>query len=407
MVPGPRRGRRILLSPRILCCSSVSFGKEAFSSLGETRVLDATAITRDELTETDILIVRSTTRVNRSLLEGTPVRFVGTATAGVDHLDIPYLESNHIQWTSAPGSNANSVAEYIMAVLLFLHRRNGLSLEKRTIGIIGVGNVGRRVSSLAPALGLKVLLCDPPLAEQLGRNQKTHSFVEQSALVAASDIISLHVPLFADGPYPTHHMVNEPFLRSMKRGATLINAARGPVVDAEALRNAYRDGYAPAHLVLDTWEPEPAFPWDILERADLATPHIAGYSIDGKVAGTFQVLKQLCRFLEKPVPDITHVQLPAPSVPEMVVTRNYHNELDAMSRVVPLIHGIQETDRRLRGLPGPQREDSQARATHFREQRKTYPKRREFAGTTLRVPASSAHLISRLRTLGFSVNPFS
>lgn len=388
-------------SPRIACCSSVAAAADFFAPLGPTRILPSTAINRGSLSETDILVVRSTTRITRELLDGTPVRFVGTATAGTDHMDTAWLDRAGIRWCSAPGCNARSVAEYVMAALLVLQRRHGLPLEGRTLGIIGAGHVGNQVAQLAPALGLSLLLCDPPLAEAAATRGEPHPYVPLSFLLHEANIITLHVPLIDDGCFRTRRMVDDAFLKAMKPGAVLLNAARGPVVDPDALRRAYEAHTAPAHLVLDTWDPEPAFPLDILNMTDLATPHIAGYSLDGRMAGTRRVFTELLHFLGLADP-IPLIQL-AEGCTTVTPTCDEMDDLAALADIVPRLHGIEETDRLMRNMSAQHSPDEKVQAAHFRELRRCYPERREFHTTTLIPPPNRVGLSHRLERLGFRI----
>jgi erythronate-4-phosphate dehydrogenase len=263
---------------------NMPLAQEAFATLGEVQVVDGRSLQSKDIRNTTILAIRSTTKVQAALLDGTDVRFVGTATIGTDHLDIPYLEKQNIKWVYSPGCNARSVAEYITAALLHLAITYNQPLKDQTLGIIGVGNVGSRVAAQAEALGMRVLLNDPPRA----RTEDAQAFCELSMLLHESDYITMHVPLANDGQDPTFHMVNETFLARMKPTAFFINAARGAIVQTPALIKALQHATIRA-AVLDTWEGEPAISPELLERATIATPHIAGHSFEGKVNGTLMV----------------------------------------------------------------------------------------------------------------------
>ncbi|MDA0991845.1 MAG: 4-phosphoerythronate dehydrogenase, partial [Verrucomicrobia bacterium] len=254
---------------KIVCSANMPFVEAAFDTLGDVICKQGRDIGPDDVRDADILAVRSTTKVTRELLAGSRVRFVGTATIGTDHMDLDYLAAAGIDWCYSPGCNANSVAEYVTAALLHLANQHGFTLAGKTIGIVGVGNVGRRVLEKAQALGLKVLLNDPPREREQDDSADFHPI---DVVLAQSDILTLHVPLTHDGPDATHHLVDAAFLKKLKPGAIFINAARGPVVETDALIATIRSG-AISHAVIDTWEGEPAYRHDLLPLADIATPH--------------------------------------------------------------------------------------------------------------------------------------
>ena len=294
---------------KIICATNMPLVMEAFSSLGEARILEGRDITAADVKDVEILALRSTTRVNRELLEGSRVRFVGTATIGTDHLDLEYFKQAGIQWCFAPGCNANSVSEYVTAALLALGERHGITLAGKTLGVIGVGNVGSRVVKKAQALGMRVLMNDPPRERSQKsevRSQSTtprtlnpDAFVSLDQVLTEADIITVHVPLTKEGKDKTYHLADANFFCKARKGLIFINAARGPVVDTPALLKALDAGQV-SHVVLDTWEGEPAYRPDMLARVDIGTPHIAGHSFEGKVMGTVMVYRAACEFLGVP-----------------------------------------------------------------------------------------------------------
>ena len=265
----------------IICASSLALGREIFSTLGEVTVMAERDIDAAAVRDADALIIRSKVRVNRELLEGSRVSFVGTATAGTDHLDLPWLEERGIAWTAAPGCNARSVAEYVVAALLRLAVRHHFALDGKCLALVGVGHVGRRLADLAPMLGLKVLLNDPPrhAAEGLATLRPLDEILPQA------DLVSLHVPLTLAGDYATRHLVDCRFLSALKPGCLFVNASRGEVVDEESLLLARDRGYI-SRAVLDVFEHEPRLRREVAAQADLVSPHIAGYSYEGRVNGT-------------------------------------------------------------------------------------------------------------------------
>ena len=252
--------------------------------------LPGDAFTKEEVKEADALVVRTRTHCNRDLLEGSQVKFIVTATIGFDHIDTEYCHEAGIAWTNCPGCNAGSVEQYIHSVLLLLKREKGLKFEEATLGIVGVGHVGSRVKRMAESLGMKVLLNDPPRAD---KGEK--GFVDLRTIASESDVITFHTPLIKEGIYRTYHLVDKDFLFSLKRNPVIINSSRGEVVDTASLLIALSAGKV-KDAVIDTWEYEPVISRELMEVAFLATPHIAGYSADGKANATRMSLEALARF---------------------------------------------------------------------------------------------------------------
>lgn len=256
----------------------------------EVVYLPGDAFTKEEVKEADALVVRTRTHCNRDLLEGSEVKFIVTATIGFDHIDTDYCHEAGIAWTNCPGCNAGSVEQYIHSVLLLLKREKGLKLEEATLGIVGVGHVGSRVKRMAESLGMKVLLNDPPRAD---KGEK--GFVDLAKIAEACDVITFHTPLYMEGNYRTYHLAGEDFLFSLQRRPYLINSSRGEVVDTASLLAALSAGKV-RDAIIDTWEYEPEISRELLEVAFLGTPHIAGYSADGKANATKMSLEALARF---------------------------------------------------------------------------------------------------------------
>ena len=252
--------------------------------------LPGDAFTKEDVKEADALVVRTRTHCNRDLLEGSQVKFIVTATIGFDHIDTEYCHEAGIAWTNCPGCNAGSVEQYIHSVLLLLKREKGVKLEETTLGIVGVGHVGSRVKRMAESLGMKVLLNDPPRAD---KGEK--GFVDLRTIASESDVITFHTPLIKEGIYRTYHLVDKDFLFSLKRNPVIINSSRGEVVDTASLLIALSAGKV-KDAVIDTWEYEPVISRELMEVAFLATPHIAGYSADGKANATRMSLEALARF---------------------------------------------------------------------------------------------------------------
>lgn len=375
---------------KIVADENIPYVVDAFGTIGEVTTMHGRTVTRDLIRDAEMLLVRSVTKVNEALLEGSSVRFVATATIGLDHIDQDYLRSRDISLASAPGSNANSVAEYVTAALLVLGRRRGLTLDGLTAGVIGLGNVGSQVAKKLTALGIGVLRNDPPLQRETG----DVSFLPIDELFGA-DIITVHVPLTKDGPDPTYHLLDSAFLPKLKPGAILFNTSRGSVADTQALlAHLAKDGRGP--VVLDVWENEPTICMDLLDKVDLGSPHIAGYSFDGKVKGCHMIYEAACQFLGvKPTWD-PQAQLPPPPHSRIDLSQTDASDEDVLRQAALTVYDIEGDDTRLRGLSSvPEPEQDQ----YFDRLRKEYPVRREFTNTT--VAGCHGAAAGKLAALGF------
>jgi len=276
---------------RITIDENIVFAREAFSEFGVIQLLNGRAIKKQYLLDTEILIVRSITKVDEKLLTGTKVKYVGTATIGTDHIDLEYLKANGIHFQSAAGCNSMSVAEYVFSAIVRLCREKNISLKDKSIGIIGVGNVGSKVKKISEAVGLRVIQNDPPLA-RINKNEKYYSLDE----ALSSDIVTFHVPLNLSGEDKTFHLLNNENISTIKPASILINTSRGAIIDNQALKKKLelkKDIYT----VFDVWENEPEIDFGLYNLVDIATPHIAGYSLEGKVNGTKIIYKALCDYI--------------------------------------------------------------------------------------------------------------
>ena len=376
---------------KILADENIPYVRDAFAALGEVSTLSGRAMNADAVRDAELLLVRSITKVNAALLEGSRVRFVATATIGEDHIDKAYLKEKGIAFSSAPGSNADSVRQYVTAALLLLAERYGLDLAQMSLGIVGVGNVGRRVHGNALALGLRCVLNDPPLAR--ATSDPKYRPIEE---VLDCDIITLHVPLTKEGPDATRHLADEAFIRRMKPGAILINSSRGAVADGAAIKRALDDGHLRA-CVLDVWENEPDIDVELLRRVFIGTPHIAGYSFDGKVNGTRMIYEAACRFLGVAADWDPTPLLPAPECPHVDIDGSAP---EALRKAVRAVYDITQDDAATRSLLDCAEAD---RAKRFDQLRKEYPRRREFFNTKARVAPRNADLERCLAGLGFSI----
>lgn len=375
---------------RFLVDRNIPLCREAFASLGEVSALETTDFTPAAVRDADAIVIRSETRVDGSLLEGSRVRFVGSATIGTDHVDLDYLAARGIAFACAPGCNANSVKEYVVAALLHLAGTRELSLPGKTIGVVGVGHVGSRVVAAAQALGLRVLENDPPLARQTGDPR----FVPLGALLDA-DIVTLHVPLTRSGTDPTYHLFDERLLARLRDDAVFINTSRGAVVETGALIRWLRRGTRRS-AVLDVWEDEPRIDTGLLETAALGTPHVAGYSLEGKLNAVRIVRAAACRFAGTVTTWEPPADLPVP--PPLDLRRVDAAPERLLGEAVRHAYDIAEDDRNLRRIIGLPPAD---RARHFRALRTGYRVRREF--TAVRVLAGPQAPVAALAALGFSL----
>jgi erythronate-4-phosphate dehydrogenase len=376
----------------ILADSNIVFAKEAFSGLGSVSLAGGRDITHDRLSGVDALLVRSITHVDKELLHDTPVRFVASATIGTDHVDRDYLRENSIGFAHAPGSNANSVAEYIVACLVLLAEKNGLSLSKMTMGIIGVGNVGSRVNTLAQALGMRCLLNDPPKKVLTGSDV----YLPLQTVLHESDIVTVHVPLNTKGPDATLHMVNNDFFSAMKKGGIFINTCRGDVADEASLRqNRKKLG----GVALDVWNNEPKPNASTIAACDIATPHIAGYSFDGKACGTKMIYDAMCAYFFKE----QTWRVPASPEDRKRIPCDAVDKGDQVCSVVSEAYPVAKDDGRFRKILDV---ETDKRGEFFDELRRTYPKRLEFGNFAVQAGKKCPDgALSVLVNLGFMVAP--
>lgn len=296
-------------------------------------------ITRNDLLEADVLIVRTRTRCDEALLAGTPVRLVATATIGHDHIDSEYCAQNGIRVTTAQGCNARGVLQYVMGALARLAARDGWRPCDRTLGVVGVGNVGSLIAEYGELFGFRVLRCDPPRAEAEG----SENFCTLDTLLERSDIVTCHVPLTRTGSCPTDRMANAAFFASMKKGAVFINTSRGRIIEDAPLIEGLQQGRL-AHAVIDTWNNEPEINLELLKLATFTTSHIAGYSIQGKAAGTAAVVRSVSRLYGWPLNDWYPAQV-TPSHPDPSIT------WERMSCETPRYFDIEAETARLKSHP--------------------------------------------------------
>lgn len=377
---------------RLVADENIPLVETYFGHLGEVVRRPGRDMSAEDLRTADVLLVRSVTQVNAQLLAGSSVRFVGTCTIGEDHLDKNYLDSAGIAWASAPGCNANSVVEYVYAALAHLDR----DWQDFRVGIVGCGNVGGRLYARLKAQGVSCRCYDPFLS--LAQNPDLTSLDR----VLASDIVCLHTPLTRTGPHPSYHMIGSRELASMPSDGVLLNAGRGAVVDNAALL-AHLERHPEQRVVLDVWEPEPEISRPLLAKVALGTPHIAGYSYDGKIKGTYSIYRALCAHLGQEPQHSLESGLPALEEPALVLPAA-QNDWAKVKALLPRAYDIAEDDHKLRALA---READQGRADFaqgFDRLRKEYPVRREFGNYRVEAQTGSLSqsLKQRLSALGFS-----
>jgi erythronate-4-phosphate dehydrogenase len=375
---------------RIVADENIPFAREAFSPFGDVTLVNGRSITSDDLRDADILLVRSVTRVDRALLEGSPVGFVGTATIGVDHIDTGYLEHAGIVFADAAGSNSLSVAEYVVAALLELRARGLTALEGVPLGIVGMGRIGTLVADMARTLGMHPVGYDPP--------RKLADGFASATLEELTDcpVLTLHLPMVRSGDHPTFHLADRSFLERLPARAIVINTSRGGVIDSIALSD-WLAGATEGGAVLDVWEGEPDLPIGLISSTAIATPHIAGYSLDGKIRGTAMLAEALARL--HPAVSYWDAGDAIPAEAGAITISSGRNGLDAATDAVRAAYDIRRDDADLRRLLWL---DAEAARRGFDRLRREYGVRREFpawhvAGAT----GSSAALLEKL---GFRVN---
>lgn len=378
---------------KIVADENIPLVNAFFDHLGEVVCLPGRTMTAADVHDADALIVRSVTKVNPALLAGSQVKFVGTCTIGVDHLDQSYLDANAIHWSSAPGCNANSVVEFVYAALCHLDI-NWLPVK---FGIIGCGNVGGLLYKRLKAQGVNVRCYDPNLT--LLQNPDLTSLEE----VLACDVISMHTPLVTTGPHPSFHLLSREELLQLKMGAVLINCGRGPVIDNQALLEALT-GRNDLRVILDVWEPEPNISLELLNKVLLGSPHIAGYSHDGKLNGTEMIYKALCRHLDK-TPQSSLAKLVPPLTNNQLRIDEKNSEgftiFSIAKELIKQVYDIAADDARLRALAAQALAGEIIFGEGFDGLRKHYPVRREFHNYQVHLENISDADKKWLQVLGF------
>ena len=367
----------------IIADENIPFVVDSFSTIGTITTLPASLITPSVVRTHDILLTRSVLDVNSDLLDGSSISFVGTATIGTDHIDQDYLATNNIGFSSAPGCNAQSVVEYVMTALFRHCESNSITTAQCTLGIIGVGSIGSLLFSTASKLGFKVLLCDPPR-----HDSGEEGFIPLCDLLPQCSVVSVHVPLHTAGEYSTLSLVDDTFLSLMQDNALLINSCRGKTLSESALLK-HSSRLSP--YVLDVWPLEPTISSQLLSATKIATPHIAGYSYDGKVTGTIMLYKAVCEFLG--ISGEWDPRMVYGELPELVLDASGMS----LGAILSAVYPIMADDTNLRSLPL----DSLF-ASNFAALRKNYPKRYEFRHWSI-AHVKNDDIYNSLAQLGFKL----
>ena len=342
---------------KIVIDNKIPFIEGVFEPHAEVVYKRGAEITRQDVADADALIVRTRTKCNAELLKGSKVRFIATATIGFDHIDTEFCAKEGIHWTNAKGCNSSSVLQYVFTALVALEVKHRFKLKDKTIGIVGVGSVGEKVARYAMALGMKVLLCDPFRVVDEWRD-----FYVPFSEISKTDIITFHVPLSRDGEYASYHLADAAFFEQLSPDALLINTSRGEVVDGAALKQALKNNKI-LDAVLDVWESEPHIDLELLALVAIGTPHIAGYSLDGKATGTAMSVHSISRFFNLPLLNWTATGLPYLKAVDVQLEAG-----QSYSDIFTYTYNIYSDDQRLRQNPDA-----------FELQRESYPVRREFS----------------------------
>jgi len=368
---------------KILVDAHIPYLQNIAEQFGEVTYLPGNQFSKENIKDKDALIVRTVTHFDENILDGSKVKLICSATIGYDHIDTDYCDAHGIAWRTAPGCNANSVEQYITASLLILAHEYGFSLSEKTIGIVGVGNVGSKVEAACRKMGMKVLLNDPPRALLEGND----GFVDLETIKNQSDIITFHTPLTKTGEHKTYHLADADFFNSLGKKPIIINSCRGSVIDNKAWKNAINDKLI-SGSVIDCWENEPNIDLELLRLVDIATPHIAGYSADGKWTATKMSLQNLKDFFRMDIKDVHYDEIPAPLDPII--------DLSGIPLEQQLLEAVQRTY-----FPKVDSDLLKAHPENFYKFRSNYPLRREYHA--YKVVNCHKSVASLLLNLGFIV----
>ncbi|MBN1821989.1 MAG: 4-phosphoerythronate dehydrogenase PdxB [Prolixibacteraceae bacterium] len=372
---------------KIIVDDKIPYIKGALEPFAEVVYLPGNKTTPEVVKNAEAIITRTRTICNEQLLKDSKVKFIASATIGFDHIDTAYCEKSGIGWTNAPGCNAESVNQYIASALFSYFLKKSESPENKTIGIVGVGNVGSKVARLCEIIGMKVLLNDPPRE----RVEGPEKFTSLKQICEESDIITFHVPLINSGKDKTLHMVDDVFIQSLKNKPLLINTCRGEVFDTNAVKSAYMEKQI-SGLIIDCWENEPDLDLEMLKLCDFATPHIAGYSKDGKANGTRMSVQAVSRFFKLGIDNWEPEGVELPKSTKIEIDGQESDEFSIIAEAVLSTYNIETDDKNLRENPGI-----------FEKLRGDYPVRREFGTYKLKIINTEDKVIQKLKYLGFKL----
>lgn len=373
---------------KIVIDDKIPYIRGAFEPFAEVVYLPGNKTTPEVVKDADAIVTRTRTKCNRDLLTGSKVKFIATATIGHDHIDTEFCKQAGIEWTNAPGCNAESVNQYIASALFSYSMKKRFDLKEKTIGIVGVGHVGSKVARLCETIGMKVLLNDPPRERVEGPEQ----FVSLEKIQNEADIITFHVPLNIKGDDTTFHMVDEKFIQNLKKKPLLINSCRGEVFDTKATKKALQTG-AISGFIADCWENEPDIDLELLEMADYGTPHIAGYSKDGKANGTKMSVQAISRFFNLGIDNWEPENVELPEKTTIEIDGNQRREYSILAEAILSTYDIENDDEALRENP-----------QLFEKLRGDYPVRREFDSYTIKMKNMKETMKLKLLKLGFFIS---
>ena len=381
---------------KIVADENIPLLMDCFKDMGQIISLPGRRIAPQDVRDADVLLVRSVTKVNQALLEGSKVKFVATATAGFDHIDRDYLASQGIGFSHAPGCNATAVTEYVMSALNAVLTNSPSALKDKIVGIVGKGQVGGRLYRMMKNLGAQVFASDPFLEETADPADNTQ-YLPLDELIRQCDIVCLHTPLTKDGSHPTFHLMDNTRLQQLKSGTILINAGRGPVVDNVALKACLKQRND-LIVVLDVWEREPDADPELMALVDIATPHIAGYSLDGKIRGTEMIYAAFCQYFGLPARVRLAAITPLPVLKEMRFSQG--NDIEETSAVaIRAVYDVRRDDRLMRKALLHREEDERKLA--FDRLRREYSERREFASLRVHLKNCAPDVIKSFQALNF------
>ncbi len=372
---------------KIITDNKIPYIKGALEPFAEVVYLPGSETTAEVVKDADALITRTRTKCTREILEGSKVKFIATATIGFDHIDTEYCKQAGIEWTNAPGCNAESVNQYIASALLSWAMKNRVDLKEKTIGIVGVGQVGSRVAKTCKILGMKILLNDPPRERAEGSGK----FVSLKTIQEKADIITFHVPLNMQGNDATYHLVDDNFIKGLNKKPLLINSCRGEVFDTKTVKNAI-DSKVISGLIIDCWENEPKIDLELLYRVDFGTPHIAGYSKDGKANGTKMSVQAVSRFFNLGIDDWEPKEIEMPENTVIEIDGNQRREYSILAEAILSTYDIENDFYTLKNAP-----------ELFEKHRGDYPVRREFDTFTIQARNVNSKILGKLEALGFAI----